>query len=64
LTSANGTNWVARASNTTRWLTDVTWIDGVFYVVGTQGTVLTSTNAVDWTNQRTITPKSFLRGGD
>jgi hypothetical protein len=40
-------------------LTDVTWIDGVFFIVGTQGTVLSSTNAVDWTSPGTITTKSF-----
>ena len=37
----------------------MTWIDGVFFVVGTQGTVLTSSNAVDWTSRGSITLKSL-----
>jgi len=59
LTSSDGTNWNSQASGTAKWLNDVTWIDGTFFVVGTQGTILTSANAVDWTSRGTITLKSL-----
>jgi hypothetical protein len=53
-------SWTPRASGTANWLNDVALLDGVYYAVGTQGTVLASADAIAWTNVGTITGKSLF----
>jgi len=63
-TSADGTNWAQRASGTTRWLNDVTFVDGRWFVVGTQGLLLSSSNLVNWTSLTVPSIKSLYGAGN
>jgi hypothetical protein len=44
----------------TRWLNDVSWADGRYYVAGTQGAVLSSEDGMSWVTEEVITPKSLF----
>ena len=57
--STNAVTWEPRVSGTTQWLNDVSWVDGHYYVAGTQGTVLRSSDGLVWTSLGTITAKSL-----
>ena len=46
-----GTNWVARVSSTTQYLSSVAAGNGLWVVVGNAGTVLTSDDGVEWETQ-------------
>jgi hypothetical protein len=48
-TSANGTNWTARTSGTSRFLSGLESHPGGFVAVGDGGTILTSPDGVTWT---------------
>ena len=43
------------ASGTTNWLNDAVMVSNTCYVVGNYGTILASTNFINWTNVPTIT---------
>jgi hypothetical protein len=58
--STDGIQWRAANSGATAWLNEVTTLGDTWYVVGTAGTVLSSTNLTDWTRLGTITPKSLF----
>jgi hypothetical protein len=58
-TSEDGTNWAARASGTTCWLNDVTYVQGTWFVAGTQGLLLSSSNLVNWNSLIVPSIKSF-----
>lgn len=59
-TSPDGATWTARTSGTTSWLTDVTFVDGQWFVSGYQGTLLTSPNLADWSKLPLPTGKSLF----
>jgi hypothetical protein len=59
LTSPDGSNWAARASGSSAWFYDVAWLDQTYFAVGAQGKMLTSEDALTWTERRTITPKTL-----
>jgi hypothetical protein len=59
LTSADGSNWTARVSNTTNLLTSATDWSGGLVAVGDNGTVITSSDGVSWT-QRTVNTSNWL----
>jgi hypothetical protein len=58
--SANGIDWQSRESGVTQWLNDVSWVDGHYYIAGTQGTMLASADGMSWSNEGIITPKSLF----
>ena len=51
LTSAEGSNWVTRASPVTTYLSGLTHWPGGFAASGDFGTILTSRDGVEWQNQ-------------
>lgn len=59
----NGTNWTTQASNTTNNLWNVisTTSPAAYYAVGDGGTVLTSTNLIDWTSPTLSKLPPYLR---
>ena len=59
LTSTNGSSWTKQTSGTIKWLNDVVFIDGNWFVVGNSGTVLKSTNTIHWTSIVTLTRKNL-----
>jgi hypothetical protein len=59
LTSADGSDWGIRTSNTTRTLASVAWHDSQFVAAGEDGTVLTSADGVAWT-KRSAGTNAFL----
>jgi len=61
LTSADGSNWIARVSNTTNLLTSVTEWPGGFVAVGDNGTVITSPDGISWTRRTAGTTNWLYR---
>jgi hypothetical protein len=51
LTSADGSDWDIRISNTTRTLASVAWHGSQFVAAGEDGTILTSADGVAWTKR-------------
>ena len=51
--------WTQRTTGTTRWLNDVAFVDNTWFVVGNQGTLLTSSNLATWSPQPIATGKSL-----
>ena len=47
------------SSGTTNWLNDAVMVTNTCYIVGNNGTVLASTNFVNWTNVGCITSQSL-----
>lgn len=48
MVSTNGTNWTAQSGPAGQW-TGLTYGEGLFVAVGSHGQIVTSTNAVQWT---------------
>lgn len=61
LTSLDGSNWTARASNTTNLLTSVTEWPGGLVAVGDNGTVVTSPDGISWTRSTVNTTNWLYR---
>ena len=61
LTSSDGTSWDNRTSGTTKYLSGVTYGNGIFVIVGYSGTILTSSDGTSWDN-RTSGTSIILEG--
>jgi hypothetical protein len=60
LESTDGSHWSLTASGaTTEWLNDAVMVSNTCYIVGNNGTVLASSNWVNWANAGIITGKSL-----
>jgi hypothetical protein len=59
MTSDDGLTWSNRVSGTTTWLTDIAFVEDTWFAVGLSGTVLSSSNLVNWINRGTLTKKSL-----
>lgn len=57
---ANAATWSARTSNTSNDLQAVTWAGNRFVVVGSNGTVLTSTDGLSWTTRTSGTTQTLI----
>lgn len=60
--SMDGSRWLAQTTPTTVFLNDVTYAQGKFVAVGGNGTIITSTNGVNWANRTVGSTSEQLRG--
>jgi hypothetical protein len=61
LTSADGSNWTTRVSNTTNLLTSVAEWPGGLVAVGDNGTVITSPDGISWSSHTVATTNWLYR---
>lgn len=61
LTSADGSNWISRASKTTNLLTSVTEWPGGLVATGDNGTVITSPDGLNWSSRAAGTSNWLYR---
>lgn len=59
--SMDGSRWLPQATPTTVFLNAATYAQGKFVAVGANGTILTSTNGVNWANRTTGSTSAQLR---
>jgi len=60
--SMDGSRWLSQTTPTTVFLNDVAYAQGKFVAVGANGTILTSTNGVNWANRTIGSTSDQLRG--
>ena len=58
LSSTNGFTWTTHPTGQTNWLTDVTYLDGAFYISGVTGTILWSDDLIQFQNLEIPTKKA------
>jgi photosystem II stability/assembly factor-like uncharacterized protein len=61
LTSTDATTWTSRTSGTTRRLTELTYANSIFIIVGESGTILTSSDGITWTARTSGTSNTLSK---